>query len=119
MALLSPLAQPQYYPNTRAQYGRQAGGAKEKSEDNLLAVFSGPVKGADKKSILLEAEGGNDVQFRVSRKTVVLDGSKKIAPQDLKTGTMIAVEARRFPDGSLDAVTVRVDRPAGKREQQQ
>jgi hypothetical protein len=111
LVALSPFAFSQYYPRPRyPQGGRQSGGAKDnKGEDNLLATFTGPVKGVDKKSILLVVEGENDVQFHISRKTTVWDGDQKISPQNLKPGTPVSVEAKRFPDGSLDAVNVRVE----------
>ena len=110
-AALSCLAFSQYYPRPRyPQAPRQSGGAKgDKSEDALLATFKGPVKGVDKKSILLEVEGENDVQFHISRKTTVWDGEQKVSPQTLKPGTPVSIEAKRFPDGSLDAVNVRVE----------
>ncbi len=118
VVLLACSAPAQYYPRSRQSYpqtGRQSGAAKEKNEDNLLATFTGPVKGVDKKSILLETEGGNDLQFHLNRKTEVWDGDKKLSPRDLKLGAWVQVEAKRFPDGSLDAVTVRLD-PAAARK---
>lgn len=105
----------QYYPNPGAQplpqHGRQAGGSKEKSEDDLLATFTGTLKGIDKKSLLLEEEAGNEIPMHLTRKTSIRDGDKKLGPSDLKPGTPLSVEAKRFPDGSLDAVNVRVEHP--------
>lgn len=111
LAAVSPLVLPQSNPRPRAaQGGRTSGSAKgNTNEDNLLATFTGPVKGVDKKTLLLEVEGDNDLQFHLSRKTTVWDGERKISPQSLKPGTPVSVEAKRFPDGSLDAVHVRVE----------
>ena len=112
-AALSSTAQ--YYPSPnpqpRPQSGRQAGGAKDKSEDDLLATFTGTLKGIDKKSLLLEEDAGNEIPMHLTRKTSIRDGDKKLGPSDLKSGTPLAIEAKRFPDGSLDAINVRVEHP--------
>lgn len=109
-ALSSPA---QYYPvpgtHPYPRGGRQPGGAKDKSEDDLLATFTGTLKGIDKKSLLLEEDAGNEIPMHLTRKTSIRDGDKKLGPSDLKAGTPLSIEAKRFPDGSLDAVNVRVE----------
>jgi hypothetical protein len=75
-------------------------------------TFTGVFRGISGKTLSLENADGNTLQFYCSKKTKYLDGSKSIKPADLKRDERISVEARRAPDLSLDAVTVRVDRQA-------
>lgn len=78
--------------------------------EQVRPVFVGALKGADSKTVLIEDEDGNLIEFHCSRKTQFLDGKKKIRPSDLKPGERVSVEAKRAPDSSLDALTVRRER---------
>lgn len=92
--------------------GKPSKTQKTKPDDNLLPTFKGTLRGADSKMLSLEVSGDNTLQFNCSKKTAYYDGSKKIKVSALKPGDHIAVEARRALDATLDAVTVRLDRPA-------
>lgn len=78
--------------------------------EQVRPVFAGTLKGADARTVLLEDEDANLLEFHCSRKTRFLDGKKTIQPGDLKPGERVSVEARQAPDGSLDALTVRRER---------
>ena len=90
--------------------GKQSRAQKTKPEDNPLPTFKGTLRGADSKMLSLEVPGDNILQFNCSKKTAYYDGSKKIKVSVLKPGDHLSVDARRALDGSLDAVTVRLDR---------
>jgi hypothetical protein len=75
--------------------------------DQVRPVFAGTLKGADSKTVLIEDQDANLLEFHCSRKTRFLDGKRAIKPADLKPGERVSVEARKAPDGSLDALTVR------------
>ena len=77
----------------------------------LLPTFLGTIHGVDSKLLTLDVPGENLLEFHCSKKTRYWDGAKKLKSADFKPGMNVAVEARRFPDGSLDAVNVRIDRP--------
>jgi hypothetical protein len=81
-----------------------------------LATFTGTVRGADKKSLLLELPDSNTLQFFCSGKTRYYDGSKRIRADAIKAGARVSVDASRGLDGKLDAVTVRLLRPENTRK---
>ena len=76
----------------------------------LLPNFIGILKAIDKKFILIESEDGNEQKVTLIKKTKYLDGEKTIAWGDLKVGGKVSVEVKFAPDGSFDAVNIRVDR---------
>lgn len=87
--------------------------------DLLLPNFRGILKGLDEKSLLLEDEDTeNALSMRVTKKTVFLIREKKAKASDFHPGMAVSVEAKRFPDGSFDAVTVRVEKPKQTQTQQ-
>jgi hypothetical protein len=90
--------------------GKPSKTQKTKPEDNPLPTFKGILRGADSKLLSLEVPGDNTLQFNCSKKTAYYDGSRKIKVSALKPGDHLAVEARRALDGTLDAVSVRLDR---------
>jgi hypothetical protein len=92
---------------TSSTGGRSTGG-KNANEDKLYPTMRGTVKGLDKKGLLLEEDGGNDLPLKITRKTTFWDGDKKLEPSAVPLGALVAVDVHRFPDGSLDALTVRV-----------
>lgn len=74
-----------------------------------LPSFDGTVRGIDSKLLTLERPDSNTIEFYCSKKTKFYDGSKKLKASAIKAGDKVLVEARRAPDGSLDAVNIRLD----------
>lgn len=83
----------------------------QKPPAGIVPTFVGMLKGQDSRILTLETHDQHTLLFHLSRKTVFLDGSKKIKSTDLKTGDHLAIEARKAPDGSLDALVVRLAEP--------
>lgn len=73
--------------------------------------FPGTVKGTDGKGLNLEVEGGNELYFRCTKKTVWMEGDKRLKPGAVKAGDLVVVEGRKMADGSMDAVRVLKQRP--------
>ncbi len=71
-----------------------------------MPTFLGTVKGSDGKVLSIESDDGNTMQFTCTRKTEFLDGKKRIKATDLQPGEYVSVEAKKAPDGTLDAVIV-------------
>jgi len=101
---LAPAALPQYYP----RMGKAAPGAVG---DEPLATFTGPVQEIDKKILRIKSEDGNVLQFICDHKTQYFDGDKKIKVNDIKPGDHVSVETKRFRDGELEAIHVRLEHP--------
>ena len=76
-----------------------------------LATFSGAVQNIDKKKLTLQDADSNTLQFACSRKTQYYDGDKKIKSSDIKPGDRVTVETKRFADGEMEAINVRVEHP--------
>jgi len=77
-----------------------------------LATFSGPVHEIDSKSLSIEQGDGEDaptLRFLFTHKTRFYRGDKKIKASDIKPGDHVSVETKRFPDGELEAVNVRLE----------
>jgi len=83
----------------------------DKSVEVVMPAFPGTVRGISAKSLNVEVHDENMMLFNCSKKTVWLDGTKKIKPDAVKAGDLVIVEARKAPDGSLDAVYVRLQKP--------
>ena len=75
------------------------------------ATFSGLVQIVDKGSLTLLEDDSNTLRFVCSRKTHYFDGDKKIKLADVKPGDRVEVETKRFPDGELEAINVRIEHP--------
>lgn len=95
------LSSPQYYP----RMGRPIPGAVG---NEPLATFTGPVQEIDKKILRIKVEDTNTLQFVCDRKTQYFDGDKKIKFTDIKPGDSVLVESKRFRNGELEAVNVRL-----------
>ena len=80
---------------------------KEKAQEPL-GTFSGTLKGLSSKSLTIEEDNSNTVQFYCNKKTKYYDGSKKIKASKLKSGNHVLVEARKGLEDSLEAVNVRL-----------
>jgi hypothetical protein len=91
----------QYYP----RMGKAQPGAVG---DEPLATFTGAVQDIDKKILRIKSEDANTLQFVCGRKTQYFDGDKKIKSTDVKPGDHVSVETKRFRNGELEAVNVRL-----------
>lgn len=78
--------------------------------DQPLATFTGSVQDIDKKSLTLQSEESNTLKFACTHKTHYYDGDKKIKASDIKPGDRVLIETKRFPDGELEAVNIRMQR---------
>ena len=76
-----------------------------------LATFSGVVEEIDGKKITLEDADANTLQFVLTHKTRYFAGTKKIKASDIKPGDRVSIETKRFPDGELEAINVRLESP--------
>jgi uncharacterized ubiquitin-like protein YukD len=76
-----------------------------------LATFSGIVQEIDAKKISLQDADGNTLQFVLTHKTRFFAGTKKIKASAVKPGDQLSIETKRFPDGELEAINVRLESP--------
>ena len=73
-----------------------------------LATFHGAVQDIDKKLLRITLDEGNTLDFVCDRKTQYFDGKKKIKPEAIKPGDRVAVDSKRYRDGELEAIHVRL-----------
>ena len=107
------LAQYQQYPGMYEDPRKtQPGSAKQP-----MPAFVGKVADINDKRLTLENEGSNTMEFTRTRKTEFYDGKEKIKGSAIKVGDKVTVETRKAPDGTLDAVIVRLERKPAKRAQ--
>ena len=76
-----------------------------------LATFHGVVQKIDAKKIELQDAESNTLQFVCTHKTRYFAGSRKIKASDIKPGDLLSIETKRFPDGELEAINVRLESP--------
>ena len=74
-----------------------------------LATFIGVVQAIGEKKIDLQDAEGNTLPFVLTHKTRYFAGSKKIKASDIKPGDRVSIETKRFPDGELEAINVRLE----------
>jgi phosphate-selective porin len=74
-----------------------------------LATFSGVVQEIDSRKLALQDADSNTLQFVLTHKTRYYAGSKKIKASDIKKGDRVSIETKRFPDGELEAINVRLE----------
>ena len=74
-----------------------------------LATFTGAVQTVDKKRLTLQDVDSNTLQFVCSRKTQYYDGDKKIKSSAIKPGDRVTIETKRFADGEMEAINVRIE----------
>jgi hypothetical protein len=84
------------------------------SGPDLLVDFHGTLTSLTGKTIVLTLDDSkkgeeNAMEISLSRKTVAMDGDKKIKVTDLKAGQSVDVEAKRQIDGSMEAVRIHLD----------
>ncbi|HKW98346.1 MAG TPA: hypothetical protein VJN43_11490 [Bryobacteraceae bacterium] len=78
-----------------------------------LATFTGAVHEIDSKSLsILQGEGEDapDLRFVFTHKTRFYMGKERIKWSDIKPGDQVSIETKRFPDGELEAVNVRLEK---------
>ena len=80
----------------------------DKRTQEVMPNFTGVLKTVGKNTLTLDNGEANSIEFNCTKKTKFYDGSKSIKLADLKTGGRLSVEAVPAPDGSLDAVNVRI-----------
>jgi len=94
-----------------AQIYRRGQAAPGAVGDEPLATFTGAVQDIDKKVLRIKSEDANTLQFVCDRKTQYFDGDKKIKITDIKPGDRVSVESKRFRNGELEAIHVRLEHP--------
>ncbi len=91
------------------------GGGGRSQQPSLSATpavtFTGIVRGIDAKILNIEGPETNTLVFHCSKKTKYFDGGKEIKRDAIKTDDHVSVDSRRAPDGSMDALSVRVEHP--------
>jgi hypothetical protein len=71
-----------------------------------LASFAGTIRIIDGKSLTIDGPSSNELQLFFSRKTRCFEGTAKLERSALKQGDVVSVDARRAPDGTMEAITV-------------
>jgi hypothetical protein len=97
---------------TPAPHGRAAG--KSVSSGELLATFIGIVRTNHAKLIRIEDVDKKILEFHATHKTDYYDDDRKIKASEIKPGEQVSIDAKQFPDGELEAVTVNVVRGTKK-----
>jgi hypothetical protein len=108
---LSLISSAQYMPRQRTRPGQVPSGDAVPA---VLADFHGTLNSLTSKTLVLTLDDSkkgeeNTMELSLSRKTVAMDGDKKIKVTDLKAGQSVDVEAKRQIDGSMEAVTIHLD----------
>lgn len=98
------------FSQSRRMRGTQPTGSVQPGNEPP-ATFSGSVQNIDKGSLTLQQDDSNTLRFVCSRKTHYFDGDKKIKLADVKAGDRVTVETKRFPDGELEAINIRIEHP--------
>lgn len=107
------LAQYNQYPGMYEDPRKTAPGTSKQP----MPAFSGKVLDIDNKRLTLESQGTNTLEFNRTRKTEYYDGKEKIKAGVIKAGDRVTIETRKAPDGTLDAVIVRLERQPAKSDQ--
>ena len=98
-----------------AQYGRRMGVGGRSQQPSLSSTpavtFAGIVRGIDAKLLNIEGPENNTIVFHCSKKTKYFDGGKEIKRDQIKIEAHVSVDARRAPDGSMDALKIHLEHP--------
>lgn len=98
-----------------AQYGRRMGVGGRTQQPSLSSTpavtFAGIVRGIDAKLLNMEGPESNTIVFHCSKKTRYFDGGKEIKRDQIKVDAHVSVEAKRAPDGSMDALKIHIEHP--------
>jgi hypothetical protein len=92
---------------------RQSDGKSVYPQD-LLATFLGVVRTNNGKLIRIEDVDKKILEFHATHKTEYYDGDQKIKASEIKAGEQVSIDAKQFPDGELEPVTVSVVRETKK-----
>lgn len=79
------------------------------SKDDPSPTFKGTFHSAAGGKLYLDTSDENQMEFWLTRKTVVLKGGKKIKLDDVAQGTPISVEAKLVIATRMEALTIRVE----------
>ena len=90
----------------RRQRGAGGGGQLGIPEEAPLASFAGTIRVIDSKSLPIDGPSSNALQLFFSRKTHCFEGTAKLERSALKQGDAVSVDARRAPDGTMEAINV-------------
>jgi len=107
--VLLALTLPGFSQSRRTRGAPPAGGAP--SVNVPAATFTGLVQSVDKGSLTLQEDDSNSLRFVCSRKTHYFVGDKKIKLADVKPGDRVTVETKRYADGEMEAINVRIEHP--------
>ena len=99
-----------------AQYGRSRMGGGGRSQQPSLSstpavTFAGIVRGIDAKLLNIEGPESNTIVFHCTKKTKYFDGDKEVKRDEIKIDAHVSIDARRAPDGSMDALKIRLEHP--------
>jgi len=81
--------------------------AGQKPAQEPLATFTGTLHSITDKSLTLQFEDSNTLDFRCSSKTEYYEGDKKVKASQFKIGELVSVEGRRELGNVIQAVRVR------------
>lgn len=84
-------------------------GSSVPSKDEPLPTFKGTFHSTAGGKVYLDTGEENQLEFWLTRKTVILQGDKKLKAGDLKRGMPVSIEAKRVVATRMDAVTIRVE----------
>lgn len=116
--LLAAIAATAAMPALDAQSGRQRQrgdkpdarrGAPEKA---VLMQFEGKLKLLTPKTLSLEIEGDQTMEFRITKKTGAFKGEKPVRLDQIEVGAQLTIEGKRELNGDLNAINVRWNTPA-------
>jgi hypothetical protein len=74
-----------------------------------LATLSGRVEAISAKSLTVRDADGNTLQFVCTHKTRYYDGARRIKSSGISRGDRVSVDTKRYPDGELEAINVRLE----------
>lgn len=112
LSLLSGMAVLDAQRTPRQRSGGQAPSGE--SGSNLLADFRGTLALVTSKKVTIKVEDSargeeNTMEMSISRKTVALDGDRKLKVTDLHPGQLVDIEAKVQIDGSMEAVRIHLN----------
>ncbi len=90
------------------------GGYVDATTQQPMPAFSGTVTGFTGKTLTVESSESNTILFNCSKKTKYYAAEKRIGASEIGKGARVVVEAKMAPDGTLDAVNVRLEPRRGK-----
>ena len=74
----------------------------------VVATFNGTLKAIAKNEVAVNLDSGNDVEFRLTRKTEFYIGEKKVEAKDLVPEAVVRIEGSKDGFGVLTATKITV-----------